>query len=340
MAAGAMATENKRTDVLANNMANADTNGYKGDRVITGPFKEVLISIINDRDAHRGPTAPQGVEVTAEGERIELSTRGRFLVLDTPRGKSYSTEAALRVNDEGFLITTSGNYVLGSRGRIQVGNIQNLYIDEDGGVYSNGHPVDTLWLYSAPGIIGTLNGGSVVNSVVTSFTQGNLRETDRALDLAIKGDGFFCVRIDGEERYTRDGSFLIDAEGYLSTSEGHRVVGDLGDVYIGRQAMDVNKNGEIFLDELFWDRLKLVTFERPEELRKIGDSLYAAGEDNDYRYGIEGEVFQGYLETSNVNSIKEMVNMISAFRTYEANQRVIMAYDEIIGKAVNEIGRV
>lgn len=340
MAAGAMATENKRADVLANNMANADTNGYKRDRVVTGPFKEVLISIINDRDVLKNSIQSRGVLSIKEGERIRLETRGQFLVINTPRGKSYSTEAALEVNDEGFLITTGGNYVLGTEGRIRVGNMQDLHIDENGGVYSNGYPADRLRLHSAPGVIGTLNGGPVINSVAVSFEQGSLRETNRALDLAIKGEGFFCVRANGDERYTRDGSFLIDAEGYLSTSEGHRVVGDLGDVYIGQQDMDIDRNGEISVDDLFWDRLKLITFERPEELRKIGDNLYAAGGDNNYWYGIDGEVLQGFLETSNVNPIKEMVSMLAAFRTYEANQRVIAAYDEIIGKAVNEVGRV
>ena len=72
----------------------------------------------------------------------------------------------------------------------------------------------------------------------------------------------------------------------------------------------------------------------------MGDNLYEAREYSSYRYGIEGEVLQGFLETSNINAVKEMVNMISAFRTYEANQRVVMAYDEIMGKAVNEVGRV
>lgn len=340
MAAGAMATEVKRVDVLANNIANADTNGYKGDRVITGPFKEVLISIINDKCPDRGLVPRGGISASAEGGRIMLETRGRFLVLDTPRGKSYSTEAALTVNNEGYLITTSGNYVLGANGRIQVGDIQSVYLDQNGGVYSNGYPVDRLQLFSAPGVIGTLNGGSALNSVNTSFIQGNLKETGRTLDLAIKGEGFFCVRAQGEERYTRDGSFVIDTEGYLSTVDGFRVVGDMGDIYIGDEDIDIHTNGEIYSGDLFGDRLKMVTFDRPEELRKVGDNLYTADGDNNYRYGIEGEVLQGFLEASNINAVKEMVNMITAFRTYEANQRVVTAYDEVLGKAVNEIGRV
>jgi flagellar basal-body rod protein FlgF len=340
MAATSMATEIKRVDVIANNIANADTNGYKGDRVIAGPFREILISIVNDKDPAGGVMQPGGLSAIVEGGRIRLETRGRFLVLDTPRGKSYSTEAALTVNDEGYLVTTSGNYVLGLRGRIPVGDIQSLYIDQKGDVYSNGYPVDRLRLFTGPGVIGTLNGGPAPNRITTYFMQGNLRETDRPLDLAIKGEGFFCVRVQGEERYTRDGSFVTDSEGYLATAEGYRVVGDMGDIYIGDEDIDIHSNGEIYSGDLFWDRLKLVTFDRPEQLLKVGDNLYVADGESLYRYGIEGEVLQGFLETPNVNAVKEMVNMITAFRTYEANQRVVTAYDDVLGKAVNEVGRV
>ena len=66
----------------------------------------------------------------------------------------------------------------------------------------------------------------------------------------------------------------------------------------------------------------MVTFDRPEELRKLGDNLYTADGDNNYRYGIEGEVLQGVFGGFQHKSVKEMVNMITAFRTYEANQRV------------------
>jgi flagellar basal-body rod protein FlgF len=340
MAAGAMATEIKRVDVLANNIANADTNGYKGDRVITGPFREVLISRINDDSPESVYARTGGLMAAVEGDSIRVETRGRFLVLETPRGKSYSTEAALTVNPEGYLITKSGNFVLGERGRIRAGSLQNIYIDRNGTVYSYGNPVDRLRMFSAPGVIGTLNGGSVINDVVTSFMQGSLRETGRPLDLAIRGDGYFCVRVGSQEMYTRDGSFVKDSEGYLSTVEGYRVVGDMGDIYIGDETVDIRANGEMYSGDFFWDRLKLVTFERPSELRKVGDNLYSAAADNNYMYGIEGEVLQGFLEASNINAVKEMVNMITAFRTYEANQRVVMAYDEVIGKAVNEVGRV
>ncbi len=340
MAAGAMAAETKRVDVLANNIANADTNGYKRDDVITGPFREVLISKINDKGFDMGLPVSGGLSVEREDGRIRLANQGRYFVIDTIRGRSYSSEAELTVNPEGYLVTTSGNYILGAGGRIQAGDIDGLHIDESGGVYSGGSLLDRLQLFRAPGVIGTLNGGAGIKRVVTSFMQGNVRETHRPMDMAIKGDGFFCVRVDGGEMYTRDGAFVTDSEGYLSSAEGHRVVGDMGWVYIGDEEFQLRSNGEIYSDEYFLDRLKLVTFDRPEELEKVGDNLYRSRDDNTPYIGIQGEVLQGFLEASNINTIKEMVGMISAFRDYEANQKVISAYDETMGKAVNEVGRV
>lgn len=343
MAASAMSAETKRVDVIANNIANANTSGYKRDDLITGPFREVLISKLNDYgpDRFRGMATATGVEVDMREDTVELTSRGRYFVIDTIRGKSYSTEAQLTVDPEGFLVTTSGNYILGSSGqRVRPGSMEGLYIDQNGGVYSNGQLVDRLQRFSAPGVIGTLNGGAAVNKVVTSHRQGSLNQTDRPLDMAIKGDGFFCIRVDGQEMYTRDGSFVIDSEGYLATADGHRVIGDMGWLYIGEERFQLHQNGEFYSDDYFLDRLKLVTFERPEELEKVGDNLYRAREDNIPYIGIQGQVLQGFLETSNINAVKEMVSMISAFRDYEANQKVIAAYDQTVDKAVNEVGRV
>lgn len=340
MAASAMSTETKRVDVLANNIANADTNGYKRDEVITGPFREVLISKINDRGPDRLLASSGRLSVERQDDKIRLEISGRYFVIDTLPGKSFCRETELTVNPEGYLVTTSGNYILGSGGRIQPGSMENLYIDQSGAVYSNGRLLDRLQLNTAPGVIGTLNGGAAINKVVTSFLQGNLKETFRSLDMAIKGDGFFCLRVDGTEMYTRDGSFVTDSEGYLSSAEGYRVIGDMGWVYIGDEEFRLRSDGEIYSDDYFIDRLKLVTFERPQELEKVGDNLYRTVGGNIPYIGIQGEVLQGFLESSNINTIKEMVSMISAFRDYEANQRVITAYDETMGKAVNEVGRV
>ena len=338
-AAKAMSTESKRVDVLANNIANVDTVGYKKDLVVTGAFSEVLISRLNDDSPNPKIPLFKGVSVEKSGNKIRVQSKGAYLVVDTLRGKSFSTGAEIEVNPEGYLVTTSGNFILGQKGKIRVDFIEDLHIDDKGTVFSGGRPVDRLKLFTGPNVIGTLNAGCRIENSVTSFIQGNLKETGRPTDLAIKGEGFFVVFTDGEERYTRDGSFAIDSEGFLVTKEGFRVLGEKGEIWIGQGDIDVNGNGEVYSEGELVDRLKLVTFEHPEYLVKIGDNLYRARQRAIAKQGIEGEVLQGFVESSNVNAIKEMVNMIAAFRSYEANQRIITAYDQMMEKAVNEIGR-
>jgi len=337
--ATSMATEVKRIDVLANNVANVDTNAYKRDMVVTGPFLEVLISRMNDGSMGQVPQPFKGVRYENTGERLRIETDGTYFIIDTPRGKSFSASAELAVNEEGYLITSSGNYILGNNGRIQAWSMEGLHVDGSGTVWANGRMVDTLKMYSGSKVIGTLNGGAAVNEVVTAFVQGNFKETGSPTDFAIKGEGFFVLEVDGEERYTRDGSLIIDAEGFLTSKDGHRVIGERGEIWIGGSSMEVLGNGEIYVEGDYVDTLRLAAFEDPKQAVKVGDNLYRAREDAQMKQP-DGEILQGFLESSNVNAVKEMVNMMTAFRAYETNQRVVMAFDEMIGKAVNEVGKV
>ncbi len=338
-AAKSMSTEVRRVDVLANNIANVDTNGFKKDYVITGPFKEVLISRLNDSSLTDRYQTFGGVSAESTGKGLKVETSGAYLVIDTPRGKGYHTRAEIEVNPEGYLITATGNYIMGLQGRIRVDSPGTMSIDDTGTVFSGGRPVDRLRLFTGPNVIGTMNAGARTDDIVTSFMQGSIKVTSNTTDLAIRGEGFFTVSVDGEERYTRDGSFGIDAEGFLVTKDGYRVMGEEGQVWIDEGSMDVMSNGEIYVDGEYVDTLKLVKAENPEALVKIGDNLYKAREEARLNYVPEGEVLQGFIEASNVSSVKEMVGMLTAFRSYEANQRIVTAYDSILEKAVNEIGR-
>lgn len=339
-AAKSMSTETKRVDVLSNNIANADTNGYKKDLVITGPFSEVLISRLNDNSIKDRFQAFKGVSMESTGKGLKVETGGAYMVIGTPRGKSYNTQAELEVSPEGYLITTTGNSIMGEKGKIRVNSFEDLFIDERGTVFSGGQPVDKLQLFAGPNIIGTLNAGARTDEIVTSFMQGSIKVTNCSTDFAIKGKGFFTVAVDGEERYTRDGSFGIDAEGYLVTKEGYRVMGESGEIWIDEGSMEVRSNGDVYVEGEWIDRLKLVDVENPEALMKTGNNLYNTRDEARIRSGIDGEILQGFIESSNVNSVKEMINMLTAYRSYESNQRVVMAYDNMINKAVNEIGRV
>lgn len=182
----------------------------------------------------------------------------------------------------------------------------------------------------------------VVNSY-TNFTQGSLSSTGNATDLSITNDdyAFFAVENkDGEELYTRDGGFTIDKDRYLVTTEGYKVLGEKGYINLGNNDFAVSASGDITdLTGGILDRLKIVSFENPEALSKIGDNLLMAGE-NAVSRDFKGEIQQGFLEMSNVNTVNEMINMITVSRAYEANQKVLQTQDEMLGRAVSDVGRV
>lgn len=190
--------------------------------------------------------------------------------------------------------------------------------------------------------IGTMNAGVHTSVVVTDYAQGNHIPTNNPLDMAIAGNGFFTVETEAGERYTRDGSFSLDSQGYLVTKDGYKVLGEKGYILINGKDIKINEKGEISSDGEFVDRLRLVDFQNYSALMKEGNNLYniisEEWTDNDKAFA--GSVKQGYLEDSNVNAVTEMTDMITMLRTYEANQKLIKAHDELLDKAVNEVGRV
>ncbi len=191
--------------------------------------------------------------------------------------------------------------------------------------------------------VGNVSPGLFVDSVYTDFSTGTLRSTGGPFELAISGDGFFCVNVktdngDTTEKYTRDGSFTLTADRTLVTKDGFPVLGEKGAVKLPEGEVSISKNGEIYVNGEMIDTLKLVDVENKESLRKAGNSLYDITDDSKLK-GFKGEVVQGYLENSNTNSVREMVDMIALSRVYEANSKVVSAMDANLGRAVNEIAR-
>ncbi|GKX28502.1 flagellar basal body protein [Vallitalea longa] len=194
--------------------------------------------------------------------------------------------------------------------------------------------------------IGKMTLGCRVGQVYTDNTQGGATMTDDPYNVAILGNGMFNIGIEDKEgnqqiRYTRDGSFTLSTDGTLMTKEGNYILGQNGKIVIpsGSNNIRISENGTIFDNDTQIDKLLLTDFENPESLRKIGDNLYSQTEDTKTNpFG--GKLMQGYLESSNVNTVREMVDMISVMRTYEANQKVIQTQDETLKKAVNDVGRL
>ena len=188
-------------------------------------------------------------------------------------------------------------------------------------------------------IVGPLNLGTQVDQLYINFGEGALEGTERSTDLALLGDVFFVVQTAEGERYTRNGAFYIDQLGYLVNGDGHYLLGEGGPIYVGGLNFTVDERGGVSTDGGFEDQIRIVSFADNGTLRKQGGNLYFSlaapqAAANPYR------VAQGFLETSNVDIGREMVNMLSVFRTYETNQRMITMIDETVGRAVNDIGRL
>lgn len=188
--------------------------------------------------------------------------------------------------------------------------------------------------------VGSLGSGAQIDEVATIQSAGAVRPTGNDFDLAIDGKGFFAVQTANGVRYTRNGSFTKSAQGELVNSEGQRVLGQNGPIRINNgSTMNISGDGSISVDGVQIDRLRVVEFANEKQLQKEGNSLFTAPAGAQTQPAT-GQVKQGYLEMANVNVVAEMVNMIAGFRAYEVNGKVVQAHDQLLDKAVNEVGRV
>ena len=242
-----MINEQKRLDILSNNLANADTNGYK---------KE-------------GTTS-----------------------------QTFADELAIKIKD-------TSSYGLAQK-------------------------------------LGTISMGVHIGETYTDYSTGSFKVTDNSTDFAIKGDGFFAIAYTDKQgnssvKYTRDGAFTVNTQGYLVTKDGDYVLN-------ANDARNGNVNGRIQVDptqKITVDELGNI-YQNDQQVGTIGIVDFA---DYDLVNGgtvtaADGRIVQGTLESSNVNVVSEMVNMITISRAYQAGQKVINTIDETLDKAVNQVGNV
>ena len=253
-----MVNEMKRLDVLANNLANADTNGFK---------KE-------------GTTS-----------------------------QTFADELAIRIKDSS--------------------------------------------VYGMPRRLGDMSMGVHLGETYTDYTSGNFRITDGRTDFAINGDGFFAISYTDKQgnssvKYTRDGAFVVNTQGYLVTKDGDFVL-NMNDALSGNVngRIQVNPNLPITVDEFgnIWQdnamvaNIGYVDVADYNYLAKFGENMYDLV-DGGQIIASDATIEQGVIESSNVNIVSEMVNMITITRAYQAGQRIINAIDETLDKSVNQVGRV
>lgn len=271
-AASGMLTQQRRTEMLTNNISNANTTGFKADQTSVRSFPELLL-----------------------------------------------------------------------------GNMQSQTI-----------PTDNQLSVPKLSQVGSLSTGVYLQEANPLFTQGTLEETELNTDIALAdgnlpineetgkaGSVLFTVQDkDGELRYTRDGSFTLDGQGYLTTPNGNYVLDENNErIQLESDQFSVTENGVILEGNVQTARLGIGYSDNPSaQLVKDGEGLYRAV-DNELLSAYEAEEVnfstkQGFLEGSNVDQSRTMTEMMSAYRSFEASQKVLQAYDKSLDKAVNEVGKL
>jgi flagellar basal-body rod protein FlgG len=185
-----------------------------------------------------------------------------------------------------------------------------------------------------------IGNGTRVASTAKDFTQGQLTSTGGNLDLALQGDGFYEVqKPDGTTAYTRDGSFKLNASGQVVTSDGLPVLSGFQSIPVGTTSINVSQTGMVSIQSSSGTQtfqLTLARFANPSGLQSLGGNIYAettaSGTAETGQPGVQGfgTIMQGYDESSNVNLVAEMVNLITAQRAYEINSKSIQASDEML----------
>ncbi|MFV0314193.1 MAG: flagellar hook-basal body protein [Anaerotignum sp.] len=237
-----MLTQNKNLNVISNNLANVSTTGYKADTMVSGTFKDEMMS-------------------------------------------------------------RTANNILGAQA--ELGNTSMITV-----------PYETI----------------------TNFEAGGWENTGSPLDFAINGNGFFEVQSDEGTVYTRNGSFILDNEGYLTLQGVGRVNGTNGSIRIDADDFSVDQTGNIYSNTgQLISKIKVVDFADYAALTKVGEGLFTGG-----GQGVDSDatVLWEYIETSNVDAAQEMTAMLVSQRALQSAAQVLKMYDALAAKAATEIGRV
>lgn len=287
-----MRARQRTLDVIANNIANASTSGFKAERL-----------------HYRSVEA-------AEVERLRAEEKG----LITP-GSSPTAQLSVTPNTSAQSAPATANQPAPSAAQ--------------SGTQPSAIP--TLSANSTPRVDRAFG---VVTGTTKDLSTGSFHETGKPLDLALEGDAFFAVQTPRGERYTRAGSFTLDANGQLVTPRGELVVGERGPITLPPGEISVGEDGTISVHGRAIDRLKLVRFQNAQNALALeGDTQFAAMNGVRPVPAVNVKVVQGAVEASNVNVVAEMAAMMHNSREFDSLERSIKLMMDI-RRAASEIGRI
>jgi flagellar basal-body rod protein FlgF len=175
----------------------------------------------------------------------------------------------------------------------------------------------------------------------TDYQQGALNPTGRKTDFALQGAGFFVVQDEeGQNFLTRDGRFRINDARELITPAGYNVLDDsFAPIAVPDGTFFADDVGVIYVDGQATTRFLIADAPSPDSLQKVGDNLYRLNSDQDLAPVESPSVHQEHLEASNVNVVREMVEMIALNRTYDTSQRALMSQDNTLGRLIDRVPR-
>lgn len=194
--------------------------------------------------------------------------------------------------------------------------------------------------------MGKVSLGVKVGEKYTDFGQGSFRLTDNTYDVALSGPGFFTIQFTNKAgetslKYTRDGSFTVNKQGYLVTKDGDYVMGENGRIQVDPLKLSaIDSQGNISQDGEFIDTIRVTDFEDYNYLKHYGENYYEPVRGAQMKEDTDYKVVSGYLEMANVQVVSEMVEMISVSRAYETNQKMIQTFDSTLDIAANQLGKV
>ena len=203
--------------------------------------------------------------------------------------------------------------------------------------------------------LGTVRIGVKIGESYTDYSVGSFRETGSTYDLALSGSGFFAISFtnrDGETsmKLTRDGAFCVNADGYLMTKDGDYVLNQSAALsgtasqagYIRvdpNLPVEIDRDGIIYQNSQQVARVGVIDVDDYNYLEKYGENMWEIVDGGNI-IASDSQVYQGYLEMSNVQVVKDMVEMIVIQRAYESNQKLIQTIDSMTEVAVTQVGKI